>query len=120
MRSPECLSAWRPTASTTWTPTSGSTCSRPASTGTGRVARIPSWRTSPLPVSRQYARSRPRRKAEPMDDDPVSRELEEIRERGQRVQNNRGNVGGLLAVAEARNDIPRLLKALTALLDGHE
>lgn len=55
-----------------------------------------------------------------MADDPISHELEEIRGRGQRVQNGRGNVGGLLAVVEARNDVPRLLATVTALLEGHE
>jgi hypothetical protein len=54
------------------------------------------------------------------NDDPISLALEEIRERGQRVQNNRGNAGGLLAVVEARNDIPRLIATVSALTEGHD
>ena len=52
-------------------------------------------------------------------DNAVQALLREIRERGERVWRLRGNVGGLLAVSDARDDVPRLLAALDAILAGH-
>jgi hypothetical protein len=47
------------------------------------------------------------------DDQPAAT-LAEIRERDKRVWNLRGNVGGLLAINEAKDDVPRLVAALEA------
>jgi hypothetical protein len=48
--------------------------------------------------------------------DDLTATLSSIRERAERVWNLRGNVGGLLAVNEAKDDVPRLLRALDAVL----
>lgn len=54
-----------------------------------------------------------------MAGDPLAAALAEIRDRDQRVWDGRGNVGGLLAVTEARDDTPRLLAAVEAVLEMH-
>jgi hypothetical protein len=52
-------------------------------------------------------------------DDELAAALAEIRERHQRVHHGRGTVGSLLAVTEARNDVPRLLYAVETVLLLH-
>jgi hypothetical protein len=54
-----------------------------------------------------------------MAEDPIDTALAEIRDRDRRVQGGRGTVGGLLAVTEARNDVPRLLYAVEVVLLLH-
>ncbi|HMH92366.1 MAG TPA: hypothetical protein VK586_14930 [Streptosporangiaceae bacterium] len=54
-----------------------------------------------------------------MADDKLAAALAEIRDRDQRVWDGRGNVGGLLAITEARDDTPRLLAAVGAVLEMH-
>jgi hypothetical protein len=53
------------------------------------------------------------------DADRLPALLEEIRNRGKRVWEGRGNVGGLLAIGEAKDDVPRLLAAVEAALAAH-
>jgi hypothetical protein len=48
--------------------------------------------------------------------DPLSSILEEIRERNMALRTRYGYVGGLLVLAKAENDVPRLLAALEAVL----
>lgn len=51
-----------------------------------------------------------------MADDPLTAELAEIAARARQVLARRGLVGGLLAINAARGDVPRLVKALEAVL----
>jgi hypothetical protein len=54
------------------------------------------------------------------DADPLAAAMEEIRDRDRRVWEGRGNVGGLLAIGEAKDDVPRLLAAVEAVLGHHK
>ena len=54
-----------------------------------------------------------------MADDPLSAALEEIRERNEQLRSRYGYVGGLLALAKAENDVPRLLAVLDVVLAAH-
>jgi hypothetical protein len=55
-------------------------------------------------------------------DTPATTLLAGIRERDKRIWDLRGNVGGLLAINDAKDDVPHLLAAiedLTAALERH-
>jgi hypothetical protein len=54
-----------------------------------------------------------------MADDKLTAELAAISDRARRVVEGRGNVGGLLAINEAKDDVPRLLAALDVVLKAH-
>lgn len=51
-----------------------------------------------------------------MADDKLAAELAEIAARARQVLARRGLVGGLLAINAARDDVPRLVKAVEAAL----
>lgn len=51
--------------------------------------------------------------------DLLAAELAAIRDRDQRIWNGRGNVGGLLAINDAKDDVPRLVAAVEAALALH-
>jgi len=52
--------------------------------------------------------------------DPVAAELTAIRERSEHMRSRYGHVGGLLALAGAKDDVPRLLAAVEAVLAFHQ
>lgn len=52
-------------------------------------------------------------------DDRLTAELEAIRERNEHMRTRYGYVGGLVALAGAKDDVPRLLAALDAVLKLH-
>lgn len=51
--------------------------------------------------------------------DDLAAKLAEIQARDERVWHGRGNVDGLLAITEAKDDVPRLLAAVDAVLKLH-
>lgn len=51
-----------------------------------------------------------------MADDVLAAELAEIAARARQILARRGQVGGLLAINAARDDVPRLVKTVEALL----
>lgn len=56
----------------------------------------------------------------PAPDDRLPAELAAIRDRNEHLRTRYGYVGGLLALAGARDDVPRLLAALDAVLALHQ
>jgi hypothetical protein len=54
------------------------------------------------------------------DADPLAAALEEVRERNEQLRSRYGYVGGLLVLAKAEQDVPRLLAAVEAVLAPHQ
>ena len=52
--------------------------------------------------------------------DSLTAELDRIAERHEHMRTRYGNVGGLLALAGAKDDMPRALAALKAVLEVHQ
>lgn len=51
--------------------------------------------------------------------DPAAAELERIRERNEHLRTRYGHVGGLMALAGAKDDVPHLVAAVEAALAPH-
>jgi hypothetical protein len=54
-----------------------------------------------------------------MAPDPLAAELTAIEQRHEELRSRYGHVGGLLVLAKAQNDVPRLLAAVEAVLALH-